>query len=432
MAGPAFLLYQALACLAALGGILYMVLFRPRELRERLGGGGISQRPGCVWIHAASLGEFEAARPLIRAWGSGAGAARLLVSCANPIARRWIAQRLPEGARVRLAPLDIWPCVARALARERPSCLVFLETEIWPAWILAAACRSIPVAFASARLSDRTYPRYRRIRFLLRPLLGKVCAIGCRTEEDRRRWVAIGAPGERCTVWGNTKYDASQPARLAIHRGEGDPFVLAAGSIRTGEEAILDIAPGTCDGGIRWILAPRHLREIPRWEVACVRRGLSFRRLGDLGIQIDGPSERAARALRAGVGDRMPAVVIVDRMGVLLSCYRAADAAFVGGTWVPIGGHNLFEPAREGVPVIFGSSIEGVRDVGEALIAHGGGILVSDANALGSALARLCADPMERAGMGAAARRAAEALSGAAERTIEGLRGAGIPPQGLP
>ena len=423
----ALVLYQLIGCLAAVIGIPYLVLLRPREARERLGFQIHAAQPGCVWVHAASLGEFEAAWPLLRTWGEEGRASRLLVSCTNAVARSRIAQRLPEGARVCLAPLDLWPCVRRALRQQSPSCLVFVETELWPAWILAAARCGIPMAVVSARLSDRTFPRYRRLRPLLRPLLRRLQVIGCRTERDRAHWIAIGAPEDRCVVWGNTKYEVAEPARRLPPRRTHERFVLVAGSVRRGEEKILDLLQSIPMDEIRLLVVPRHLRDVPFWENTCLRQQIACRRLSLAGLDPTGSAVPLLQVLRQR-NAALPAVILVDRVGVLRDCYRLADAAFVGGTWVPIGGHNLFEPAREGVPVLFGPSIGGVRDAAEALKASGGGVEVRDSRELVAVVTRLREAADRQAEMGAAARRAAEALAGGVARTVSGLRALGIPP----
>jgi 3-deoxy-D-manno-octulosonic-acid transferase len=428
MTGLLFILYQIAAGLAASVGSLYMAVFRFRELRERLGGGETGARGGGVWVHAASLGEFEAAWPIARACGWSDDPGRLLVSCTNATARRRLMERLPAGARARIAPLDFWPCVRRALARERPRLLLFVETEIWPAWILAAARQGIPLALVSARLSDSSFPRYRRLRGCLKPVLERFAVIGCRSEEDRRRWISIGAPEDRCFVWGNTKYDAVSVCRSRDrgrdHR-EGDRFLLVAGSMRPGEEGILDVVSAVSSPAIRLVVAPRHLDTIRRWEDACFRRGLDCRRSSLAGLDLQNASEEAGHALRRA-DSRLPSVLIVDQMGILNALYELADAAFVGGTWVLVGGHNLFEPARQGIPVFFGSSLSGVRDAAEVLIRSGGGIMVSDAAALAAEIQRIGIDPDECERIGRLARRAAESLAGGVERTVEGLRGAGL------
>jgi 3-deoxy-D-manno-octulosonic-acid transferase len=423
----AFVLYQILALPVGIVAVILIIVLRGSEARERLGGGVGEASRGRIWLHAASLGEFEAARPLIAAWSAGGDGSGLLLSCTNAIARRRFAERVPPGARVRLAPLDLWPCVIRALDRERPTHLIFLETEIWPAWIFAASIRGIPIAIVSARISSRSFRRYRALRPFLRPFLERIVVIGCRTEEDLCRWVAIGAPRDRCVVWGNTKYDAGLAPEPRVPHAQG-PFIFVAGSVRRGEEGVLDAVSRLREGGhdVRLLLAPRHIREVPHWENACIRRGLSCRRLSIAGFT---PGEGSLESLDSGIrslDDGIPPVLIVDRIGVLTRIYRIADAAFIGGTWIPLGGHNLFEPAREGIPVLFGPSIEGVRDVAEALLEGAGGITVADSAALATALVRLLTDPAEGSRMGEAARKAAVSISGARGRTLAGLRDAGF------
>lgn len=419
-------LYQALFAVLTPLVILVLLLARRGELRERLGGGA-SRDAAPIWIHAASLGEFEAALPLVRKWAEDG--LPVLVSCTNRTARARIAERVPDGVRVRIAPLDFLPFVARAMRREQPSCLVFVETEIWPAWLVLARSIGIDVAFVSARISERSYARYRAIRFLLRPLLGAVRAIGCRTDEDRRRWIAIGAPGEACHIWGNTKY-ALGASREPASRVPGEaPFILVGGSVRPGEEALIDVVSSFEGRRMRLVVVPRHLREIGAWERACDRRGIANRRLSLTGIDATGPPELLAAGLREN-GAGLPPVLVVDRIGVLRALYEVGDAAFVGGTWIPLGGHNLFEPAREGIPVFFGPSIGGVRDAADAIEAHGGGAMVTDPDRLTAEIRRLATDPehFERSRRGA--RRAAESLAGGVQRTLEGLARAGVPASG--
>ena len=146
-----------------------------------------------------------------------------------------------------------------------------------------------------------------------------------------------------------------------------------------------------------------------------------------LGLDTETPSDRLVHSLRREATG-LPDVILVDRIGILKRLYRIADAAFVGGTWVPVGGHNLFEPAREGIPVFFGGSIEGVRDAAEVLVETGGGQCTPDVTALGSAIKGLRTEDGLQERMGEAAYRAAESLAGSVERTWAGLRERGFPP----
>ncbi len=419
--------YRIAGGLAALIGIPYLLLYRRSELHERLGGGKKPRRPGCIWVHAASLGEFEAAWPIVRVWGERFGPERLLVSCTNRTALGRLMERLPAETRCRLAPLDLAPVVQRALDWEKPVCILFVETELWPEWIVAAANRSIPTAIVSARLSDRSFPRYRRLKYFLQRIVARLLLVSCRTEEDRRRWCAIGLPVSRSFVWGNTKYDAEEAPSYASPLGRNDRFVLVAGSMREGEQAILDLPIRLRRRAIRLIIAPRHLNHLDEWERGCIRRGLSVRRISVTGIDPTGEVGLLRRQLR-GPDDNLPTVLLADKMGTLRAFYRLADLAFVGGTWAPIGGHNLFEPAREGIPVLFGPSIGTVRDVAERLLENGGGWQVEDLNDLARVIETVLDDPQRYHQASRAARKVAEQLAGGARRTLEGLDTFGFPP----
>ncbi len=419
----AFIAYQALLGLLVLAAFPWILLRRSREIAERLGGGP-SSSGGAFWIHAASLGEFEAAAPILEELRSARPPPPIIVSCTNWIARARLQERLGPAVQVRLAPIDLIGAVRRSMAAG-PKALLFFETEIWPAWIAAASRAGVPIAMLSARISDRSFPRYRRLRALLARPLSRITIIACRTQEDRRRWIEIGAPEHRCVVWGNTKYDLGPPPAPRPARSAGDPILFTIGSIRRGEEGVLDAMRALGSERFRFLLAPRHMRELDHWEDAAIRRGFRVRRIADSGIDAEAPEERLHSALRSAGGAGID-ILLVDRLGLLRRLYRAADLSFVGGTLVPIGGHNLFEPAREGSPVLFGPSIGGVRDAAEALLATGGGFRIRDASQLVEVADSLARDPGSLSEAGRRARRAAESLAGGAQRTIAGLRALGF------
>lgn len=419
-----FVLYQLIMAWAAAIAIPYMLLRRSREVAERLGAGE-PPAAGAVWVHAASLGEFEAAVPVLDALQGAHPPSPIVVSCTNWIARTRLRERLPREIGVRLAPIDLTALISPLIARSRVRSFVFIETEIWPAWFAAAARAAVPIAVVSARISDRSFRTYRRLRPLLAPYLGSLRIVGCRTEEDRRRWVEIGAPEERCAVWGNTKYAAGPSPDPRTARGRDEALVWTLGSIRRGEEDVLDSVRSLDVGPLRAILAPRHMRELDHWEAQSARRGLRVRRLSEMGIDASSPPAILLSGLRAAASDRID-LILVDRLGILRRLYWAADVSFVGGTLIPIGGHNLFEPAREGSPVFFGPSIDGVRDAAEALLASGGGTMVRSAAELTTSVQSLCREPDRLLDAGRRARSAAESLAGGAERTIRGLRALNI------
>ncbi len=354
-----------------------------------------------VWVHAASVGEVEAAAPLI-----GALLERGIPTCATTLTasgRDRLRARLPDLC-VRLAPLDLPGLVSLAVTRARARVLVLVETELWPNLIHAVASRGGRVVVVSGRLSDASYPHYCRARPLLASVFRELSVLGARTKEDRERFLQLGVAPERGHVVGDLKLDRPAPPppsdelRAAI--GEG-PF-LVGGSTHAGEEeALLEawrelrerVAPA-----LRLVLVPRHPERVP---------GL-LRMLRREAVSVGLRSEGAAKA----------DVVLVDSIGELTSLYALAELVFVGGTLAPIGGHNLLEPVQAGKLVVHGPHIENQRSQVRLLRPLGVLRRVERDGDLGPALGRLWADD-ERAELGARGRAALEAHRGALGRSLE-------------
>jgi 3-deoxy-D-manno-octulosonic-acid transferase len=520
------LLYQALATLAFLAALPYVLLRsarHPGEMIERAGWGplpsGAGPRP--LWLHAASLGEVEAIRGLLSG-EEAAGNGPAVLTVLSVSARRQAPRKLPRALTTRFAPLDLWFCVLPFLARLKPRALLLAETELWPMTLAACRWSGIPVALVSGRVSDRNWKRTSRFAGWLRPFCETLLGVGAQTEADADRFRRLGAP--RVEVTGNLKHDLrgargsanestcppeaggfppvdaatdresqSQDAstgkkpegpgaatgRKAVTGEDGAkrgnaaarapgtagnrpvggaadpdetaggprPFLWVAGSLRRGEETVLDAAARAPGREAILVLAPRHLRELEHWRQACQSRGLRVRlRSGEaLPIPPSGPFSAAdrekirrevARILRCDDGpsgeakaarESASAVLLVDIHGELTAWYAVGEAAFVGGTLVPLGGHNLFEAAREGVPVAFGPHFGGVRDVAEALLGEGAGRCVGGAAELSAWLDELSRDEAARREKGRAALRVARRLGGAGERTRNLLESFGVP-----
>jgi 3-deoxy-D-manno-octulosonic-acid transferase len=392
---------QAVAALAAVAGLplaagVFLVRRSARVgVRERLGAQP-RVAPGAVWVHAASVGEILAATRLVDVLGK---AGRAVVTSTVTLAGREVMRMTRPEVPCHLAPLDHPWCVDWALSRVAPAALVLVETELWPAWIAAARRRDVPVVLVSARLSDRSFRRYRRLLRLVRPTLRRLRAVGARSEADAERFCALGVDPARVTVTGDLKLEVDEgPRRVAadLDRVLGRAPLLVAGSTHAGEEVAVLRALDCLEGeGLpaALVLAPRH-RERAAVVGRLVRRaGRPLRRRTRLG---DGP-------LRAGE------VLLLDTLGELPSLYARADVAFVGGTLAPVGGHNVLEPVWAGRPVVFGPNTSNVRSAVELLETCGAGVPVPDGAALGPSLARLLRDP-------AAARRRGEVGRGALER----------------
>jgi 3-deoxy-D-manno-octulosonic-acid transferase len=387
-------------------------------LRERL---GLHPRlaAGAVWVHAASVGEVLAAARLVDAL---ADVGHPVVTSSATASGREVMRRSRSGRiPCHLAPLDHPWCVEAALARVRPAALVLVETELWPCWIAAARRRGAAVLLVSARLSDRSYRRYRRLAGLVRPTLGRIDAIGARSDADAERFRALGAPGGRVSVTGDLKLevDADPPALAPdLERLLGATPLLVAGSTHPGEEeAVLGALAEAERAGLEaaLVLAPRQREraaEVAR-RVRCAGRRLRHR------------SRPGAGTLASGE------VLLLDTLGELPAFWPRADVAFVGGTLVGVGGHNVLEPVAAGRPVLFGPHTANVRHAVELVAAAGAGLCVPDAAALGPALCALLRDPAAARASGARGRAALLAHRGSAARTaslvaavLAGTRGA--------
>jgi 3-deoxy-D-manno-octulosonic-acid transferase len=394
------LLITALLVGAPLWGLAMLASPRLRSgFRERLQ--PLARRTqDCVWVHAASVGEVEAAAPLVAAL-RGAGREVIVTALTTTGRERWRALD-PQGSP-RLAPLDLPGLVGASLARARVRTLVLIETELWPNLIRSAQRRGVRVALVSARISDRSLPRYRRLRWLFGGLLARLEALGARSESDRARFVELGVPAGVARVTGDLKLARGAPAEasaeLRAALGTG-PFLLG-GSTHAGEEdALLQAwsalrAAGA--GGLRLILAPRHPPRAA--EVAALAES------------------RGARVGLRSRGASTAEVVVIDGVGELASLYGLCELCFVGGSLVPVGGHNLLEPVAAGRIAIHGPHVQNQRAQLELLEPLGVLLPVRDALELRAALVRLWADP-QRDAPARAAQAALELHRASAQRAL--------------
>jgi 3-deoxy-D-manno-octulosonic-acid transferase len=380
---------------------------------ERFGFGPARGAGAAIWLHAVSLGEVVAAGPLVRALRERHPRQDFVITTATPTGRAKARSAFGDDVDVRYLPYDTPGAVARFLDRVHPRLGVIMETELWPNLFEACARRGIPLVLASARLSARSVVRYRRGGALFRGLFGPGVAIAAQTEADAGRFRRIGADPARTRVLGNVKFDLevdpTLPARAsALRAGDlGARPTWVAGSTHAGEErpvleAHRDLLRSVPDALL--ILAPRH----PQRFDAVVSL-------------LQGGGWRFARRSEGGrVPPQIP-VLLLDTIGELPTYYAAADVAFVGGSLVPIGGHNLLEPAAVGVPVLTGPSIDNAREAAALLTAAGAVRIVADAAELGVQVARWLADPAERARIGAIGRRTVAMQRGSVARLVDWL-----------
>ncbi|MGH8256224.1 MAG: 3-deoxy-D-manno-octulosonic acid transferase [Steroidobacteraceae bacterium] len=389
----------------------FAVLLGPRRGRRERCGFGPQRGSGGIWIHAVSVGEVQAAAILVRALRERAHAPELTLTCATATGRAR-AQALMPDVPVRYAPYDLPGSLRRCFTRLRPRLLILIETELWPNLLHQARRAGVPTLIASARVSERTARFYRRMPGLLRAALQANVWVGAQTAGEARRFGDLGVPAERLWVVGNIKFDrvlsqelAPRGAALRAQYAAGRP-VWVAGSTHPGEEQILLEAHRqllrTMPQAVL-VLAPRHPQRFDETAAAVQTAGLRCLRRSRTGLDAQSGYE----------------VVLLDTIGELMEFYAAGDAAFVGGSLVPVGGHNLLEPAALGLPVLSGPQQFNSPELARILTEHAGLTTVQDAAGLVAALARLLGDPDERGRQGARARAAIEANGGALARVLQ-------------
>ncbi len=378
--------------------------------RERF---GFFPDPGIresIWIHAVSLGEVNAAVPLIEALMRRYGESSFVITTVTPTGSARVLQLFGSRVFHVYLPYDLTTAVRRFLDRVRPRLAVIMETEIWPNLFMTCADRDISIVVANARLSEKSLRGYWPIQPLARRAIRCASFVAAQSASDGERLHSLGAANERLAVVGNLKFDMSVPADV-VDRGRQFRFaagaerpVWIAASTHEGEElAVLkahaEVLRRFPDALL--LIAPRHPERFKALATAC--KAFGFR----TGTRSE---ERNA--------DRAKQCFVVDSMGELLGFYAAADVAFVGGSLVPVGGHNLLEPAALSRPVIVGPQTFNFAEVTEDLIRAGAALRIPDADALGPAVVRLLSRDIERRSMGEAAHRVMERERGAVERTM--------------
>jgi 3-deoxy-D-manno-octulosonic-acid transferase len=377
---------------------------------ERFGFGRRLAAPS-IWLHAVSVGEVSAAVALLRALRARHPAIPMVLSTATPTGRARAQSLFGTDVDIRYLAYDTPGSVRRFLARINPRIGVIIETELWPNLLHECRRRGVPVLLASARLSPQSVSRYRRARALFGAAVAQNVTIAAQTNEDAERFIAIGADPARTRAVGNVKFDM-QLGDEVLERGRklraeylGERPVWIAGSTHAGEEEQLLAAHAELKQAVAralLVLVPRHPQRFESVANLLARRVERFDR------------RSAVAPVRADAD-----VLLVDTMGELAALYAAADVAFVGGSLVPVGGHNLLEPAALGVPVITGPYTANSGEIARELMLRGGAVRVADAHTLANVLGQFFADPKMRQRVGACGREFVEAHRGTVARLID-------------
>ncbi|WP_456432248.1 3-deoxy-D-manno-octulosonic acid transferase [Thermosulfuriphilus sp.] len=369
--------------------------------------------PFDLWLQAVSVGEVAVAEALVRALKKASPSLRILLTSTTPAGLKRARENLAAVVKVAPYPLDAPQLVKVALRRVSPRLFVPIETELWPNMIFEARRHGARVILANARISPFSFPRYQKVRSLMKRLFKRFEAFLAISEVHAERLKALGAPGERIFICGNAKYEGLLEGRERCHlqhwrdllRVGHREAVFVVGSLRRGEEeALAQVikALQTSLPGLLTIVAPRHLDWLKRLKQAFEAWGLSAQRLSSL---FSGHPRKAP-------------VVIIDEIGHLFCLYGLAQVAFVGGSLVAKGGQNLLEPAAWGVPVLFGPHTENFEDARGLLEEKGGGRAISSPQELAQLVREIITNSSQTPS-GKGALEAARAASGAASRQAE-------------
>ena len=408
-----------LGVIAATPWFLYRITVRGdwRSIPRRLGFGQPPPARGSIWLHGSSAGEISLLRPLIRRLSAEYPAAPIVISAYSSTGYAAAKKNYPD-ARIIYFPLDLSFVVRRFLRRYDPRLVVIVESDFWPNFLRAAHARAVPVTVINGKVSDRSFRIHARTRLVPR-LLRRMPLIAVQSDAHASRFRRLGVPAERVAVTGNMKYDltvsdgpSSADLRQALNYGPDDAVIIG-GSLRDGENGVMaecyrSLAQVHPRVGL--IMAPRYPTEAARIQADLEAKAMNVVRKSEVD---------ADRADAPGCGG----VLLVDSVGELRTLYGAADIAYVGGSLFDRGsnkgGHNVIEPAIQGVPVLFGPHHFSFRDTVDDLLAADSGIRVGDAAELREALERLLADGERRQRMGRRAREVILRRQGATGRNYD-------------
>jgi len=367
-----------------------------------------------LWLHAVSVGEVLAVSRLVADLDRALPGHRLLISTTTRTGQDLARQRFGPD-RVFYCPLDLPWAVRAYLQALKPQFLILAETEFWPNLLTGAFRRSIPVAVVNARISDRSWPRYRRLRRLWRPFLRRLARVLAQSPTDAERLIDLGCLPTRISVAGNLKFDVraaaeAEATRELHHRAPGLRFVVAGSTLEGEEAAVLEAWPHllAADPNLILVLAPRHPERFAAVATLLQNSGLPFARRSLW------PTQPAAPLVPGQI-------VLLDTIGELASVYSLASVAFVGGSLVPAGGHNPLEPAQFAVPIIIGPHYANFRANTEDLLAHHA-LRIAGKETLAATLLHLLGNPAQAATLGQRARQVFDQQSGATDRSIAAIR----------
>jgi len=382
-----------------------------QRLLERVAVFKNPERSPCIWIHAVSLGEFIAAIPLIKSCLQTWPDRQIVVTTTTPTGSGRVLSNFGQQVFHVYVPLDLKFAVVRFLKKVRPTIAIFMETELWPNLLGECAERKIPVILANARLAPRSFAGYKRIKPLTTEMMRSLSYVCAQSAMDAQRFLDLGLPKERLMVMGNIKFDISvkpetiEQGRQLKHSWGETRLVWMAASTHEGEEievikAHLELLRHYPNALL--LLVPRHPERFNRVAELIEDQGFSM--------------VRHSRKQMANEGTQ---VYLGDTLGEMNTFFAATDVVFMGGSLIPVGGHNLLEPAAQGLPSVTGPQLFNFVAVSEMLNEAKAIMIISEADELASKILQLFADAALRKQMGDAGRMVVEENRGALERLMK-------------
>jgi len=375
-----------------------------------------------VWVHAASVGEVFCSVPLLKRIKKEFPHREIVLTTMTSTGNETAKTHLPEADRVLFFPMDHPLPLRRVIRRIQPSLLLIAETELWPNLLRSCGRRGIPIVLFNGRISEKSFRGYLFFKFLFKKCLNYVSLSLMQTEEDRTRIIEIGAASDQTKVVGNLKFDQTFPSfnqealsNLAKSIGlQGREKILIAGSTHSGEEEILlglfkELRK--VDPYLVFILAPRHLQRLEEVEGILTKESIPWVRRTSIAVDQGHPERK-----------ELPAVILLDTMGELMSLYSIGTLVFVGGSLVPVGGHNPLEPLFFKKCVFFGPYMFHFSEISRRMIEAGGAIQVKDREDLTFTMIRLLRDERARREIGEKGYQFLQKHQGATERMFQEIR----------
>jgi 3-deoxy-D-manno-octulosonic-acid transferase len=416
---------------------LFLILSSPYFLLRSLVQKGyrreLAQRLGCIpplalnkpiWVHAASVGEVLCTIPLLKRIKRDFPQCDVVLTTMTRTGNDMAKRQIPEANAVLFLPLDHPFIVQRVVQKIRPDLLLIAETELWPNLLFSCRTRAIPIVLFNGRISDKSFPRYRFLRFFFEKYIKCISLFLMQTEKDRQRIREIGAPSETTKVVGNIKFDQTIPSFNQEQADEmvhslglrGNETILIAGSTHSGEEEILlrvfkELEPAHSD--LVMILAPRHIDRLGEVERLLQKEGIPWKRRSSLSSNLNPPDSEGKGSHR---------IILLDTMGELMNLYRLGTLVFIGGSLVPVGGHNPLEPLFFKKCVLFGPHMFNFSEMARLLIEAGGAVRVVGTDDLALQVKRLLDDETTRNDVGEKGHRLLQENQGATERIFEKIK----------